>query len=309
MPTSVLVNIRNNATYEPGANGLGTIDFADEEPLWIVDGQHRIGGLRRARERQQPLPYQLPVVFTLGLDIRGEMELFYVVNHEQKNVPTDLTFEILRRHVEKLAEQGDARLSLSQLRHLAAVQIVRILANDPMSVWFGQVQMADEIRAPDKPIRLATLAKSLRDFLSGDWAHNLVLARDHNPLVKAVGAYWQALQMLMPVGFADAKTYSVQSPTAAYAFGWVLRDMARLADKQNDWSPTFFASQLQVLDKWVEAGTWHKAAGDPLTRAKGAGVARLIFEQMVPLYRMDDVAHYGLVRSEGQLYSLTEQID
>jgi DGQHR domain-containing protein len=251
----------------------------------MVDGQHRAKGLQAAKQLKQPLPYSLPVVFTLGLNEEEEMNLFYVVNSTQKSVPTDLTAEIMRKRIDAKAKDGKAHITISELRRAASTQIARALALSPKSVWYDKIQMADEIKQYQKPIRLATFAHSLEPYLAGDWAHNMVFAREIQPLADVVEAYWEGLRLLMPAAFDEPRVYTVQSPTGAWVFGWVLRDMVRLADKASNWAPEFFADQLRCLSEWVDSQTWHREYGDDLTRARGSGVARLIFEKIYPLYR------------------------
>lgn len=290
MPTSILANIRQGAHFRFTTPPVGELSVPIDQLLEMVDGQHRAKALRLAKERKQPLPYTLPIVFTLGLNEEEEMNLFYIVNSTQKSVPTDLTAEIMRKRIDTKAQDGKAQITITELRRLASVQIARIVALNPQSVWFHKIQMADEVKQFQKPIRLATFAHTLEPFLSGDWAHNLVFARDAQSLSVVVENYWLGLRLLMPAAFDEPRLYSVQSPTGAWVFGWVLRDMVRLADKANDWSPEFFADQLKSLAEWVDSQTWHREYGDDLARAKGSGVARLIFEKIYPLYRPTNLA-------------------
>lgn len=287
MPTSLLANIRNGANYKSLGNGVGVLLVPEGEPLWMVDGQHRTKGLKIAKERKQPLPYDLPIVFSVGLTQEEEMDLFYVVNNTQKSVPTDLTFEIMRHRIGKKADIG-APVQVSELRREASVEIARSLAMDSQSVWFERMQMADEIKQYQKPLRLATFCKTLDSFLSTDAAYNLVLSRDHKTLSTMVDSYWKGIGLLAPAAISDPKHFSIQGPTAAWVFGWVLKDFARIADKADNWSPEFFADKLRVLEEWVDSDTWHKETGIDLTRAKGSGVARLIFEKVHEKYTHPD---------------------
>jgi DGQHR domain-containing protein len=284
MPTSVLVNIREGAEFHPNPRNpdFGKVIIDKNARFSMVDGQHRTKGMQQARLRQEPLPYSIPIVFAIGMSEFDEMRLFYVVNHEQKSVPTDLTLELMAKQTAKTAEEG-GNVKVTQLRSEAATTIARTLAKDDESVWCDRIQLADEVRQTHKPIRFATFANSLGPFLSGDWATSYVISRNTPALTKVVFAYWQGLNELMPEAFADPKNYTIQWPTGTWAFGFALRDMVRKADRANDWSIEFFADELKVLERWVESSAWHIQHGDPMTRVKGRGMARLIFEQMQPL--------------------------
>jgi len=287
MPTSVLANIRERATFRFTAPPVGELSIPTDQPFWMVDGQHRAKGLQRAKERKQPLPYTLPIVFTIGLSEEEEMNLFYVVNSTQKSVPTDLTLEIIRKRTVAKAKDASQQVTIGELRLLAAAEVARDLAIDKDSLWHEKVQMADEIKQYHKPIRLRAFARTLEPFLQSDWCENLVLARDNEALKSVVDAFWHGLYSLLPTAIDDPRNYSVQTPTGAWVFGWVLRDMARFAYKADDWSPEFFAKRLKDLEEWVDSETWHRERGHELTRAKGAGVARLIFEKVYPLYHSE----------------------
>ena len=53
-PTSILINVRGDLSFEEdedfGWCSLGELDIG-EERLWLIDGQHRVEGLKRAIER------------------------------------------------------------------------------------------------------------------------------------------------------------------------------------------------------------------------------------------------------------------
>lgn len=286
MPTAILVNVRQNAVFQSSNGGaLGTLTIPKSELLYVVDGQHRAKGLRIAKERKQPLQYELPIVFTLGLTEEEEMNLFFIVNSTQKSVPTDLNFEIMRKRIDRKASSIDGgSVTIPELRRFASVEIARTLVMDGKSVWFEKCQMADEMKQYQKPVRLATFAKSLDSFLSADVAHTAVLARDTDSLAEMVEGFWGGIKILAPAAIDDPEKYAIQGPTAVWVFGWVLRDLARSADRADDWSPKFWSQALRPLGIWVDSQTWHRKEGVELARAKGSGVARVIFEKVRELY-------------------------
>jgi DGQHR domain-containing protein len=282
LPTAILVNIRNGAAvYTANGDGTGTLSIPESTPLWVEDGQHRIKGMEEAVQRKHPLPYTLPVVFTLGHTVEQEMRLFYVVNHEQRGVPADVTADILRKTVMARADRGQT-ISAADLRKAVGAEVVHRLAREP-GPWQNKIQMADEVKQYQKPIRFATLASSLTPFLNSDWAAGRVVSRDSVALANVANAYWRGVEILMPEAMADPESYSVQGPTGVWVFNTLLRDVARRADRASDWSTGFMAEQLKDLQHWIESPTWHRKTGDPLAMLRGQAVARQILEQVAPL--------------------------
>src|SRR5947209_5122967 len=110
LPTAILINIREGAKFVPhsgddGGIRFGTLTIDPKARLWVVDGQHRLNGLKDAAERLRSsdpdatLGYELPVVFSVGLAQFEEMRLFDIVNSRAKSVPTDLAAQLIREAI------------------------------------------------------------------------------------------------------------------------------------------------------------------------------------------------------------------
>ena len=87
LPTTVFLATDKPVRYDYRSN---TLEFEMEEvcPFSVVDGQHRIEGLRRAKDRDGALAnFQLPVTIAVNLDRIHQMYHFYIVNTTQ--VPVD----------------------------------------------------------------------------------------------------------------------------------------------------------------------------------------------------------------------------
>lgn len=103
-PTSVLVNVRQEEaqlgfqrTSEVDQVEIGELTVPDNVTWFIVDGQHRLEGLKIAM-REQPELANYPVIVTMtNEDIFDEMLLFYLVNSRAKSVATGLAYRILQR--------------------------------------------------------------------------------------------------------------------------------------------------------------------------------------------------------------------
>ncbi len=87
IPNSILVNL-DNETYDYQQNSL----YLNENGSLglIIDGQHRVKGAYEANP-----DFQLMVVATLGLTVRGQAELFVKINKTQKGVPASLYLDLM----------------------------------------------------------------------------------------------------------------------------------------------------------------------------------------------------------------------
>ena len=97
-PPAILVNIRDvdkdKIKYENGR-----LEIPDETILWLVDGQHRVAGLRELLESsgEKYENIEFPVVMQVGDSVYHEAKHFVIVNTSQKKVRTDLGERFLQK--------------------------------------------------------------------------------------------------------------------------------------------------------------------------------------------------------------------
>jgi DGQHR domain-containing protein len=112
-------------------------------PLQIIDGQHRVEGLKRllAEGRNEFGDFDLPVCLLVDLPFYLQAELFAVINGKQKPVPRSRIYDLLgyRPIEDKLlrekAYQGE--LAIHRFCHL----VIRVLNNSQKSPWHEKVKM------------------------------------------------------------------------------------------------------------------------------------------------------------------------
>lgn len=122
IPNSILVNLEDGATYDEKTQTLRIPD--QPKAAWVIDGQHRMFGLRQARTT-----YDLVVTAFLGLDVAEQAKQFKIINSKQKGVPTSLLYDLL-----DLTKDGTY---VQQRGHELATK----LNDDPESPWYGQVDL------------------------------------------------------------------------------------------------------------------------------------------------------------------------
>ena len=138
-PTSILINVRGNLKYHKEKDlcwfTIGRLEIGDDENLWLLDGQHRIEALRRAKEGNLKFEDYPVVVSVLHLPNRfDELMHFYLVNRRQRRVPIDL----VNKHLQQmLKERGENWLQEFEgkagLYRGKAAEIIDILNVNPRS--------------------------------------------------------------------------------------------------------------------------------------------------------------------------------
>jgi len=304
LPTAVLVNIRSGAEFEAGPGDRhGTLVIPDEEKFWVEDGQHRKGGLAEAEVKYgfDLSKYEVPVVFTT-MDYEEERRIFYVVNHEAKSVPTDLTAELIAEDTAQRITEGE-RPPVIAVRQAVGQYIAKRLAQET-GPWHSKLRLAEQGKevAKTKPVGTSTFGSTLRPVLMDAWVRRTY--EGHSPdskpwrdLYEVVRNYWTALATLMPRASADVEHYSLQKPLGAYVFNQIMPEFLDLARRAGDFSPKFFQAELERLQEWVTDAQWDITpdAREPMVKANNRQVVEHIARQMKalldenPSQQVDDI--------------------
>jgi len=122
------------------------ISFADEDnSAQIIDGQHRVAGIRAAIEERKTIGgLELPVVIYSGLTTKECADIFLAINEEQKPAPRSLVFDLF----------GLASSGLVDPAAVRARDIALFLNDDSDSPY------KDEIKLPGGKIRKGGIALS-----------------------------------------------------------------------------------------------------------------------------------------------------
>lgn len=142
LPNSILVSLEEGAAYDEKTKTLQIPDTP--RAAWVIDGQHRMFGLRQAKTR-----YDLAVTAFLGLDVAEQAKQFKIINSKQKGVPTSLLYDLL-----DLTKDGTY---VQQRGHELAVK----LNEDPESPWYGQIDMTGSGDGLITQTRVVTALESL----------------------------------------------------------------------------------------------------------------------------------------------------
>ena len=185
LPTSVFLATEGGIGFDEKKQELFFDPSSDGGvcPLDVVDGQHRIEGLKWAAEskgNEHLMDFPMSTVIAPNLTEAEKMLQFVVVNTKQESVNPGVSQHIIARFTKMLTvkdlpylpswlnkevEKGDDDKGLT---------IAKSLNGDQESPWYGRIQLADENRNPNHTIKQQTFVKSVKRHL---------LARNH-PLIQ-----------------------------------------------------------------------------------------------------------------------------
>lgn len=94
-PNSIILNWANSSSISVVGD---TIEFNTEpRSAQLIDGQHRVAGLREAIDQDDKfLEYEIPVAIYIGLTSKKCAEIFLSINTEQKAVNKSLVFDLFQ---------------------------------------------------------------------------------------------------------------------------------------------------------------------------------------------------------------------
>lgn len=218
LPTSLLLNLRG---YEAGVHlverdGREFLRLADEK-LYVVDGQHRVEGLRRLVETEPERwsAFGISFVCMLGAEEREEMEQFYVVNSTAKSVRTDLALDLLKQRAEHSQGVMDALIERGQAWKVKAQTLAEGIESQPL--WRGRIRFPG-VPKGDTIIASAGMVSSLKGLLDTPYFGGITTENQ----LKILNAYWRAIHEVIPEVFVDPKAYALQKGTGVMAMHSIL---------------------------------------------------------------------------------------
>jgi len=291
-PPSILLSVRKPLHFTPVESGssLGTLAIPDDAPLYIVDGQHRISGIRRAMVQKPDTDYCLPaiVIFHRDLGERDpsycEAKQFVVINRTQKKVRADLHDRFVarltvaqRKELKEVIPTPDAELTQR------AVEISDKLNSDPRSVWHKLIKVPAGGRSPGV-ISQRTVTEGLKKSFLRD---EIVSQRDDSDLLGLINDWWGAWATACPEAF-DPNTrgnYVLQGNTVAFrVVNELLRTTLRFFPPKR-WAQLTrkkFLKFIRLMDEGNYSSFWGKGGTASQYRGEG-GIRDLLATLREPL--------------------------
>ncbi len=214
LPTSVFLATEKNIDFNPESNTI-TFDIDKIGGFSVVDGQHRLEGLRLAVEKDpRVLDFQIPVNIAYNMGEIEQMCHFLIVNTTQKSVDKGIEQQIISRLTERvnlehtptlpkwiqtIVDKGDVD---------KALRLVSYLNDTDGSPWQGKVLMANQPPGtPQTTINQGSFVRTVNRFIMTT-SHPLRAIGDLETERRAFLNYWQAIaNLLAPDGEAKTVLY------------------------------------------------------------------------------------------------------
>jgi DGQHR domain-containing protein len=303
-PTSVLVNIRKEDAelqfIEKGKLAeniaLGDLIVPDNATWYILDGQHRIEGLKIAM-REQPELSEYPLVITMtNENIFYEMLIFYIVNSRAKPVPTDLAYRILQRMLYDTEAPAWIELELmgrTDRRKAVAATIVDFLNIKESSPFNSRIC---EVGEPFKEGQHVTTDGTLTRYVSEILKERIFQDMYDEELANLLIDYWNAIKDLYPNCFENHRNYVLLDTLGLSSLSRLFPVIFGYCSKDGDVSMENMKKYLSYLlyetpdhkdpdfrkpitEKW-----WHKISGPGVIHGTGEGhysrIAQMLAEKI-----------------------------
>jgi DGQHR domain-containing protein len=207
LPTSVFLATDKSIDYDE-LNHTIQFDTSLVGPFSVVDGQHRLEGLKMAVERDdRVLNFEVPVNIAINLPKIAQMCHFLIVNTTQKSVDKSVEQRIIARLTEALDVEEDLPNLPKWIQRTVmtgdvdkAIKYVDYLNKTVGSPWFGKIRMANS-QTDGGTINQKTFVTALRKYVLT--ANNpLDVFKDFEKEKKIFLNYWKAIQSVLDDGHA-----------------------------------------------------------------------------------------------------------
>lgn len=261
-PVSILLSVRGNVSYKAEAGeSFGTVTIPTQTQLWVVDGQHRIEGLRILLEQEPAYQdFEVPTIIFPLEDRYEEAKQFFIINRTQKGVKSDLA----ERFLSELAKREGPE-SLNDLPRIItrgmewipkATRIADIL-NAKGGCWKDKIRLPNETKktAPSSIISQKAFTDSLESLL------NNPMYADYNEeeTAEILSRYWEAIKELCPESFDAPSEYVVQRTMGVAVLNKLLTSVINfcLSSEGQRLTKEKFKEVLSKMKEGMDSTYWH----------------------------------------------------
>jgi DGQHR domain-containing protein len=268
---ALLVSLRK-ACFESQNGDFGVLRIGRRKgSLWIIDGQHRIGGFSKIKDKfvfsksidpslfSGLMDYEFPVVFIdsaaaaqriqekdlqpmTGLSSEDiERTIFFIVNKTQKGISPSLKDALLYR----IKTSGIQGLSIVEREgwRIIGTKIGITLNCKEGSPLRDKINISGK-RETGRPIQLNSFVSSLKILFTNEEFSNL----SNDEKLSFLEAYWSSLKNLLPEAF-DARTekdYMLLKALGVYSIHWLAKDILEWCHKRD-----LDIRQIEVLKRML----------------------------------------------------------
>ena len=224
LPTTVFLATDKPVSFD---ETKGILSFETELvcPFSVVDGQHRIEGLRLAAESEFDLQgFKLPVTVATELDTTHQMYHFFIVNTTQVPVEASLRQQITKRFTDMQGVDDLPYLphwvkkEVSQGRDARALRIVDVLNKTPESPLYERIQMANDPISRNR-IKQSSIANIVKDQVLTGSNPLSIQETDPDRQARIMLNYFRAIDSVFVAGRDRDKTVVLKSSGLFFFLG------------------------------------------------------------------------------------------
>ena len=297
-PTTILLNVRGDSLKDVKFEHNKMI-VPPKVKLWIVDGQHRVGGVRmllETRNEDQFRNMDIPVILINAPSRFEEAILFAIFNKTQAGVRYDLVERVLNEQIKKgngtveelrkWYDRAGIKIFKEIDTRLDATDISMVLNSTAGNPWHNNIVAPNEDRSTSsgKVIRARSFTTSLEPLIKD--MRRLKANINNDVIIAHLSAYWGALEAIMPEAFADPKEYVLQKSTgAAVMHDTYIKILVSATGSLDTPTKEKLKKGLEDIKKYIgtdvqrnflDAGYWNRVNG----RAGMAGTSRKSFDML-----------------------------
>ncbi|MBI2050153.1 MAG: DGQHR domain-containing protein [Candidatus Staskawiczbacteria bacterium] len=253
---TILINIRNtkNVNYED-KEGEGILKIEGE--FYLVDGQHRVGGLKNLIESHPSLgSIPVPVLVMVGFSREREAKEFLIVNKTQKGVRADLSDRLLSDVIDDMDRDLLEILGIREHRNITrtAVEVCDKLNESKESVWYKRIGLPNQKSNKYETIKQRSMTESLKYLMKDSYIQSNF--KTANKLSKLLIDYWHAVKSLCPKACGDdAKNYVLLKTTGPFILHKLL--LFVVIKCGSDYTITKMKSILSNIEE-MDDDDWHR---------------------------------------------------
>ncbi|MFO1424723.1 MAG: DGQHR domain-containing protein, partial [Candidatus Competibacteraceae bacterium] len=208
LPTSVFLATDKSIDFDSSTNTIA-IDIGKVGPFSVVDGQHRLEGLKMAAEKDsRVLGFEVPVNIAINLPKIAQMCHFLIVNTTQKSVDKSVEQRIIARLSDALDIEDDLPSLPKWIFNTVergevekAVKYADYLNDSTDSPWHGKIKMANST-SDEGSMNQRSFVKAIVKYVLTANNPLSTIVKDFEKEKKIFLNYWKAIAAILDDGNA-----------------------------------------------------------------------------------------------------------
>jgi DGQHR domain-containing protein len=267
LPPAIILSYRGTLKTSNKHGDVMDIEIPSGDKLWVIDGQHRLGGLKllatdKSYDAAHYKDFQMPIVIIECPTIAIEAYQFATINSEAKKVNKYLANE-------GILKGGGKGLTGKKSWLSRAVATTNYLYKNPKSLMYNRIKHPNSPRGGDFFCSALGMMNSL-DTLLNDATYSSLWEKDEDKIMKMVSDYWSAWQEVVPFCFDEHKQHSLFKNSGLISLNYCLMTMIGKIGKRYP-TQEEFEEVIKKLGRYITKEYWHINSPDGMIHKLGKG--------------------------------------